>query len=283
MKIGSVLRESRINSKMTVEQVSKVLTEQGYKASQKTVYSWENGNSRPDIEILMKLCDLYGIKDILRTFGYDGYKEDGSIQLNMKEIEHIEKFRSLDDFGKEHISYELDREAARVRELNNMKERIQELENEPSSTPTQIRAISYYQRLASAGTGQIVFDGVPVDKIEIPDIPEYKRVSYAIGVNGNSMEPLYHDGDILLIEPTCKVDVGEIGIFIIGDESYVKKLGKGKLISLNAGYGDIPLTEYSKCMGRVIDKISKYPELSDEDADALREGMIAALAQQKKA
>ena len=45
MEIGSVLRESRINSKMTVEQVSKILTEQGYKASQKTVYSWENGHS----------------------------------------------------------------------------------------------------------------------------------------------------------------------------------------------------------------------------------------------
>ncbi len=39
MEIGSVLRESRLNAKMSVDQVSKILTAQGYKASQKTVYS----------------------------------------------------------------------------------------------------------------------------------------------------------------------------------------------------------------------------------------------------
>ena len=86
MKIGNTLRESRINAKMSVKQISDILTEQGYKASEKTIYSWESDNSKPDIEILMKLCDLYGIRDILKTFGYNGYKEDGSIQLNMKEL-----------------------------------------------------------------------------------------------------------------------------------------------------------------------------------------------------
>lgn len=95
MEIGSILRESRVNAKMSVEQVSKILTKYGYRASQKTVYSWENGNSRPDIEILMRLCDIYGIKDILKTFGYDGYREDGSIQLNMREIDMVEKYRLI--------------------------------------------------------------------------------------------------------------------------------------------------------------------------------------------
>ena len=58
------------------ENVSKYVKERGINISKMA--------SRPDIEILMKLCDTYGIKDILKTFGYDGYKEDGSIQLNMK-------------------------------------------------------------------------------------------------------------------------------------------------------------------------------------------------------
>lgn len=110
MEIGSVLRESRVNAKMSVEQVSDILTENGFKASKKTVYSWENGNSRPDIEVLMKLCDMYGIKDILRTFGYDGYNEDGSIQLNMKEIDMIEKYRELDPHGKKMVDFTLNEE-----------------------------------------------------------------------------------------------------------------------------------------------------------------------------
>ena len=116
------------------------------------------------------------------------------------------------------------------------------------------RQIQYYQRIASAGTGQVIFEDMPIDRIEIPDIPEYKRVSYAIGVNGNSMEPLYYDGDMLLVEPTCQVEVGEIGIFIVGNEAYVKQLGDNELISLNKNYDNITLTNDSKCMGRVVGK-----------------------------
>lgn len=130
MEIGSVLRESRLNSKMSVEQVSKILTEQGYKASQKTVYSWENGNSRPDIEILMKLCDIYGIKDILKTFGYNGYKEDGSLQLNMNEIDMVEKYRFISTYspnGASVVNMILDRESAIATQLKEQSEYIKKL------------------------------------------------------------------------------------------------------------------------------------------------------------
>lgn len=118
-----------------------------------------------------------------------------------------------------------------------------------------MRLINYYYRLASAGTGQIVFDTPPTKRIEIPDIPGYRKVDYAIGVNGNSMEPVYHDGDTLLIEMAEEIEIGEIGIFLVDNESYVKKLGEGELISLNPKYNNIPLTENSKCMGKVIDKL----------------------------
>lgn len=89
----------------------------------------------------------------------------------------------------------------------------------------------------------------------MPDLPQYRRVAYAVKVNGHSMEPRYQDGDILLVEPTCEVDVGEIGIFNVNGQAFVKKLGEGKLISLNKGYNDIPLTEESLCMGRVVDNL----------------------------
>lgn len=42
---------------------------------------------------------------------------------------------------------------------------------------------------------------------------------------------------------------------IVNGESFVKKLGDKELISLNPEYDNIPLTEDSKCMGRVVDKL----------------------------
>lgn len=119
------------------------------------------------------------------------------------------------------------------------------------------RIVQYYGKLASAGTGQVVFDDVPSEPLEIPNTPEFQRVSYAIGVNGGSMEPLYSDGDILLVEPTNDISIGEIGLFIVDNESFVKKLGNGELISLNKEYNNIPLTNGSNCSGRVVDKLKQ--------------------------
>ena len=66
------------------------------------------------------------------------------------------------------------------------------------------------------------------------------------------MFPVYKDGDTLLIEMTDEIEIGEIGIFLVDGESYVKKLGNGELISLNPEFKNITLTESSRCMGKVI-------------------------------
>lgn len=54
---------------------------------------------------------------------------------------------------------------------------------------------------------------------------------------------------------TEEIVIGEIGIFLVNNESYVKKLGNSELISLNPEFPNIPLNETAKCMGRVIDKL----------------------------
>ena len=70
------------------------------------------------------------------------------------------------------------------------------------------------------------------------------------------MQPMYYDGDILLVKRQQYIDVGEVGIFIKGGEGYVKKKGEDRLISLNKEYDDIyPDAEEIICYGKVIGKI----------------------------
>lgn len=192
----------------------------------------------------------FGNIDSRLTNIIDSYRclnEDGTLRPDTYELEMIEKYRTLDTHGTEMVDYVLEKEY----------DRCQLKEDRPDLTIAQqdMRVVRYYQRMASAGTGQVVFEDMPTERIQIPDIPEYRCVSYAIGVNGDSMEPLYYDGDILLIETTLQIEVGEIGIFIVDGEAFVKQLGEGKLISLNKKYKDIPLTECSNCMGRVVGKL----------------------------
>ena len=111
--IGSTLKSCRNSAKMSVKEISDFLTSKGFKASESTIYSWENGNSQPTPGALLTMCIAYGIEDVLSTFGYDGYNSDGSIQLTLNESELISKYRDLDDHGKDMVDTVLDKEWAR--------------------------------------------------------------------------------------------------------------------------------------------------------------------------
>lgn len=163
------------------------------------------------------------------------------------EIDGLTKYREIDAYGQETVSYILDREYNRTMEKEKQKEQ--------KSNIIPLRLVSYYYKNASAGTGQIIFDTPPTKQIEIPNIPKYACVSYAIGVDGNSMQPTYNDGDTLLIEVTKELGIGDIGIFQVNGDCFVKKLGESELISLNKDYINIPLNESASCMGKVIGKL----------------------------
>lgn len=108
--IGKILKESRISSGTSVKEISDLLVNKGYKASESTIYSWENENSQPTPGAFLVMCDAYGIKNVLTTFGYNGYNKDGSLQLNMKEVDIVEKYRDLDPHGKEMVDFTLQKE-----------------------------------------------------------------------------------------------------------------------------------------------------------------------------
>jgi transcriptional regulator with XRE-family HTH domain len=101
--IGKTLKELRANAKLSQKQAYEHIG-----VAQSTFSSWETGKAEPPTEILLKLCKLYKVDDVLAAFGYDGYDEDGKISLNMMEVDIIEKYRCLDNSGKETVTSVLD-------------------------------------------------------------------------------------------------------------------------------------------------------------------------------
>lgn len=134
-EIGKTLKECRISAKMTVKEISEILKSKGYKASESTIYSWENENSQPTPGAFLVMCQAYGIKNVLNTFGYNGYNSDGSIQLNIKEIEHIETYRDLDDFGRETIDLIVKRELKRASQARDAADQIKALKEQTATIP----------------------------------------------------------------------------------------------------------------------------------------------------
>lgn len=108
MNFSETLKQLRINAGYTQKQVYEMIG-----VPQSTFSSWEIGKSEPSADTLLHLCQIYGVEDVLTAFGYDGYKEDGSLQLNMYEIDIIEKYRELDAHGKEMVDFTLEKEFER--------------------------------------------------------------------------------------------------------------------------------------------------------------------------
>ncbi|MCI8783293.1 MAG: helix-turn-helix transcriptional regulator [Dorea sp.] len=280
-KLSKLLEKKDTNPNELAKQVG---------VSPQTIYSIiKRDSKKADIEVLLKIADILGVT--VEYFVDDAKPTNSASNTYLSSLDYklLDQYHNLDSYGQETVLIVLNREVDRVKKLDDIKLRIKELEKElhkdsyilelpTENTEQPTRTLNYYQRLASAGTGQIVFDDVPVDLIEIPDIPEYDRVKYAIGVNGDSMEPLYYDGDVLLVEPMQDVRVDEIGIFIVDGESLVKKRGKQTLISLNKKkkYPDIPIDEETRCLGRVVDKITSpdnlFAALSPDDLAAIEQG-----------
>ena len=196
--------------------------------------------------------------------------------LSEGEIALVEHYRRLDSHGSELVALVLDKEYERVTAqsyapaatagaIHESSARSKKPEIKPSkSSFTRVagglgkRTISLYDLPVSAGTGVYLFDSVATD-IAIPDNPKTVDADYALRISGDSMEPKYHDRDVLLIQECEQVEPGELGIFVLDGEGYFKKFGGDCLISLNPFYAPIMLRDFEdiRCCGKVIGKLHK--------------------------
>ncbi|MFS9449458.1 S24 family peptidase [Streptococcus cristatus] len=127
--------------------------------------------------------------------------------------------------------------------------------NEVSEEVIQLYSYDYYDHPASAGTGQYLND-VRVEQIELPvDVD----ADFVIPIKGDSMEPDYHDGDLVFIQTSVDLTDGVIGVFNYNGDAYIKQLVIDKdqayLHSLNPVYKDMPITPETdfRIIGEVVD------------------------------
>lgn len=243
---GSKLKENRVLSKKTVSEVSEYLTAKGYKASEKTIYSWESGRSQPTPDALLDLCRFYGIGDVLYAFGYkpteSAPEKHKSAEPKEDTAESISRrYRALDSHGKQVVCAVMTEEERRIKAVA----------KEP--VVIELFPMRHYIQSASAGLGDFSND----DSFEVVDLVKRPPAgaSFLATVNGDSMEPTYHDGQWVFIRAQETLQYGEIGLFAIGADLYIKEYGVNGLISHNPAYAvrqppvDTPARIYGKVLG----------------------------------
>lgn len=187
------------------------------------------------------------------------YGKTSGFKVDYDEMEHIKKYRSLDNSGRERIDYELARELERVTQIREMEtsshdkdERIIDLEER--LVPRRI--FSYHGKIAAAGTSY-GFDDITSGTIEVPLDKADESADYTIGVSGDSMEPTYYDGDIVYVQKATHLDVGDVGIFQKDNCIYIKEVGENGLLSHNENYK--PMTNGGDviCLGKVLGRVEE--------------------------
>lgn len=127
-----------------------------------------------------------------------------------------------------------------------------------------LKIIRFYDFPVSAGHGNFIGDETAT-YTEITT--DNRKADYAVKITGDSMEPDYHDGDILLVKSQNTLNSGQLGIFFYDGDTLFKKYRKNKkkisIISLNKDYKiiDIPSNRKLIIQGLVLGKISNSTKL----------------------
>lgn len=83
------------------------------------------------------------------------------------------------------------------------------------------------------------------------------NADFALRVRGDSTSPMYNDGDAVFVKLLQLLEPGQVGVFLINEEGYLKQWQGNRLVSLNSKYEPIHINEDDQFMiiGKVIDKI----------------------------
>lgn len=206
--------------------------------------TWKTRETDPPAKYLVQICEFL---DITLEYLLTG-KEKNSLKGNLSndEQELLLIYKGLSDINKAKVK----ERATVLAELETPTEPVVEEETEEQETIF----IEFSNLKVSAGAGEPLIDDSYPDFIEVKKSELTENANFAVKINGKSMMPHFKDGDVVLVRSQPYVNIGEIGIFVIDGNGYIKERGDDRLISINPRYNDIYFEEGQeiRCKGLVI-------------------------------
>ena len=250
MQYGEIIRRRR-----TVLGLNQAELAERIGVSRNTVAGWETNHSRPDLGTLPALCRALGIS-LNAFFGLEKKR-------TAEENRVLEVFSALEAQDRESILWQMEALRDRRAEQRRMSE----------SVPIPKVVTLFRNELgAAAGFGAALGEAQGERMILLAD-RDTERADEVITVCGRSMEPTFYDGDQVLVQHTKELREGEIGIFLVDNEGYIKEYRKDGLHSHNPEYRTMTFHEDQsvRCLGRVIGKVKEEQIPTKEQINRIAE------------
>ena len=254
MQYGERIRQRRGELGMSQAELAALVG-----VSRNTVAGWETNHSRPDLGTLPALCKALKIS-LGRFFGLEKRR-------TAEEEKVLEVFFSLEARDRESILWQMEA----------LRDRRAEMREAAKPVPLPKTVTLFLNELgAAAGFGAALGEAQGEKMVLLAD-RDTERADEVITVCGRSMEPTFLDGDRVLVQHTRELREGEIGIFLVDNEGYIKEYRKDGLHSHNPEYRTMTFHEGQtvRCLGRVIGKLKEEQIPTREQMNRIEEAAQA--------
>jgi len=243
--IGNTLKSLLSARRLTVGELARQID-----MPQQTLYSIiRRDNMKIDFEMLLRICEVLDVP--VETF-CPGGDFDRVGTLRDEEWSLIGRYRALDTHGRQITELVMEEELVRLRQAQEQPEK-------------EGRVIPLYLTPAAAG---YVSPALGED-YEDYTVPADCAADFAVRIDGDSMEPVIHDGGVVLVQRS-PIENGDVGMFFIDGNMKCKQycrdsFGNVYLLSLNRNRADADVTISASsgltlcCFGKVL--LSRRPPL----------------------
>ena len=245
---GELIRRQRKAKNMKQEELGALV-----RVGKNAVGAWEAGRSRPDVANVPVICEALGLT-LEEFFGLppEEEKTDPAACIRPEEREKLfSGYTRLNTYNRQVV-------LRQISMLNEMQEDI--------IRPRKVIRLFRNDLAASAGPGETL-EATRGEPAFLFADPRTETADEIVRVNGDSMEPTYSDGELVLIRHSSTIRPGEVGVFIIGDSGYIKEFRRDGLHSHNHDYATIAFSDGDEvhCIGKVLGKV-REDDWSDEES-----------------
>ena len=198
--LGAKIAEARKQMRWNQAALTEILKEYGVSLSTGAVGKWETGETVPSAYQFLAVCAALGMEDSLSF-----YHRDHSPELNE------EGMRKVREYKEDLISS--GRYSPRTEETF-------------PAAPAVLCEMPVAYLAAAAGTGNWLDDNEAYEMMSFPEDEIPKGAELGIRISGDSMEPAYHDGQIVWVKKCSELNVGDVGIFLYDGKAFIKQYGE---------------------------------------------------------
>jgi len=192
--IGRRIAEGRAERGLNLADFVGELARCGVEVSPSAVNKWEHGGSAPNAYQLLAVSEVFGLGGNM-----DYFMSSSRWELN------AEGLKKLADYRADLVH------SGRYRPV----------------CPAEIEYIDMpvSSLRVSAGTGAFL-DEENFETVSFPASTVPEGAQFGVRVSGDSMEPVYHDGQIVWVRRCSRLSPGEVGVFVYDGEGYLKVYGE---------------------------------------------------------